>query len=226
MHLVTVDRITRWPEVKHPLPPLTWPESSSAPGWPTLAHLLTSPLTGVHSSPRYCTGAEPAASHHHPQANGLCKWFHQLLKSGIKVTATNDCGLDCLPWVLSELRTAPREDLQASSGGLVPGQMLRVSGATTVPPGLHLSHIRSCWTRSLHLSLRPHVIMVCTSPGFHLACSWQSMFCPAWYTPGFTEATITCWCRSWNQRTTRLCEPAQTSTQGPNSAFHPDWYPV
>lgn len=65
---------------------------------------------------------------YHPQANGLCERFHRSLKAALRASL-KDCGwVDRLPWVMLGLRSAPKEDLQASSAELVYGQPLRVPG--------------------------------------------------------------------------------------------------
>ena len=71
---------------------------------------------------------------YHPQSNGLVERFHRTLKTSIK-----NC-TDVLPWVLLGLRTAPKEDLRASSDELVyceplsvPGQFIFTDSLPCVP---------------------------------------------------------------------------------------------
>ncbi|XP_069796568.1 uncharacterized protein [Narcine bancroftii] len=56
---------------------------------------------------------------YHPQSNGLVERFHNYLK------ASHD---QVLPWVLLGIRTAPKEDLQASAVEIVYGTPLSLSG--------------------------------------------------------------------------------------------------
>ncbi len=65
---------------------------------------------------------------YHPQANGLCERFHRSMKAALMAGLQDDGWADRLPWILLGLRTAPKEDLQASTAELVYGQPLRVPG--------------------------------------------------------------------------------------------------
>ncbi|KAL7870755.1 hypothetical protein SRHO_G00082520 [Serrasalmus rhombeus] len=74
---------------------------------------------------------------YHPQSNGLCERFHRSLKASLRASLKDNSWADKLPWVMLGIRTAPKEDLQASSAELVYGQPLRVPGdfvpSTTTP---------------------------------------------------------------------------------------------
>jgi len=56
---------------------------------------------------------------YHPQANGLVERFHRHLKASLRARLTGPNWLDELPWVLLGIRTAPKEDVGASSAELV-----------------------------------------------------------------------------------------------------------
>ena len=74
---------------------------------------------------------------YHPQSNGLCERFHRSMKASLRASLKDSSWADKLPWVMLGIRTAPKEDLQASSAELVYGQPLRVPGdfvpSTTTP---------------------------------------------------------------------------------------------
>ena len=138
-HLLTmVDRTTRWPEAV-PLVStaaadvarafiITWVARFGIPSdissdrgpqftsglWNTVAESLG---TKLHRTTAY-----------HPQANGLCERFHRSMKAALRASLKDGNWVDRLPWVMLGLRTAPKEDLQASSAELVYGQPLRVPG--------------------------------------------------------------------------------------------------
>ena len=138
-HLLTmVDRTTRWPEAV-PLSSTTaadvaraflsaWVARFGTPSditsdrgpqfvselWSALARSLG---TQVHRTTAY-----------HPQANGLCERFHRSLKAALRAALTDGNWADRLPWVMLGLRSAPKEDLNASPAELVLGQPLRVPG--------------------------------------------------------------------------------------------------
>jgi len=65
---------------------------------------------------------------YHPQANGLIERNHRDLKASLKCRLNGPNWVDELPWVLLGLRTAPKEDLRASSAELVYGSPLTVPG--------------------------------------------------------------------------------------------------
>lgn len=138
-HLLTmVDRTTRWPEAV-PLSSTTsadvaraflsaWVSRFGAPSditsdrgpqfvselWSALARSLG---VQVHRTTAY-----------HPQANGLCERFHRSLKAALRASLSDGNWVDRLPWVMLGLRSAAKEDLDASSAELVFGQPLRVPG--------------------------------------------------------------------------------------------------
>ena len=62
---------------------------------------------------------------YHPQTNGLVELLHRTMKAALKAKQN---WMDELPWVLLGIRTAPKEDLYASSAELVHGYPLTVPG--------------------------------------------------------------------------------------------------
>ena len=133
-HLLTiVDRFTRWPEaillatcakalISHwiarfgvPLDMVSDRVSQfTANLWTSVAQSLG---TQLHRTTAY-----------HPQANGLVERFHRHFKSALRARLTRPNWMQQLPWVLLEIRTAPKEDLGCSSAELVYGATLAVPG--------------------------------------------------------------------------------------------------
>lgn len=56
---------------------------------------------------------------YNPKGNSLCEWFHREMKATLKASFMDSDWADCLPRVMLGLRSAPKEDLQASSAELV-----------------------------------------------------------------------------------------------------------
>ena len=84
---------------------------------------------------------------YHPQANGLVERFHCDMKASLKARLIGPHWMDELPWVLLGIRTAPKEDLKASSAELVFGSPLSVPGDfvpdnTPTPVSQHLQQLR------------------------------------------------------------------------------------
>ncbi|XP_072918216.1 uncharacterized protein [Hemitrygon akajei] len=82
--------------------------------WTALAQLLG---TQLHHTTAY-----------HPQSNGLVERFHRHLKSALMARLRGPNWSDELPWVLLDIRTAPKEDLGISSAEMVHGAPLTVPG--------------------------------------------------------------------------------------------------
>ena len=64
----------------------------------------------------------------------MVKHFHRSLKAALHAHLSGPHWIDELPWVLLGVRTAPKEDLQASSAELVYGSPLVVPSDLIVPP--------------------------------------------------------------------------------------------
>ncbi|XP_072906159.1 uncharacterized protein [Hemitrygon akajei] len=82
--------------------------------WSAVASLLG---TQLHHTTAY-----------HPHLNGLVESFHRHLKLALMAHLKGPNWVDKLPWVLLGIRTAPKEDLHASSAKLVYGAPLAVPG--------------------------------------------------------------------------------------------------
>ena len=147
-HLLTmVDRTTRWPEAV-PLSSTTTADVARAFVYTWVARFgvpldMTSDRGPQFTSELWNAVARSLGVKLHrtaaynPQANGLCERFHRSLKAALRASLVDGGWVDRLPWVLLGLRSAPKEDLQASSAQLVLGQSLRVPGEfLTDVPGL------------------------------------------------------------------------------------------
>lgn len=145
-HLLTmVDRTTRWPEVV-PLSSTSAAEVARAFITSWVARFgtpadLTSDRGPQFTSELWTAVAESLGMKLHrttaynPQGNGLCERFHRSLKAALRASLTDSNWADRLPWIMLGLRSAPKEDLQASSAELVYGQPLRVPGEFLPEPG-------------------------------------------------------------------------------------------
>lgn len=138
-HLLTmVDRTTRWPEAV-PLSATTSPDVARAfiSSWVSRFGVpldMTSDRGPQFTSELWNAVAESLGVKLHrttaynPQANGLCERFHRTMKAALRASLVDSSWVDRLPWVLLGLRSAPKEDLNASSAQLVLGQSVRVPG--------------------------------------------------------------------------------------------------
>jgi cleavage and polyadenylation specificity factor subunit 1 len=69
---------------------------------------------------------------HHPAANGLVERFYRTLKAAI-MCHTDQQWTETLPLVLLGIRTAYKENLQASVAEFVYGEPLRIPGELLTP---------------------------------------------------------------------------------------------
>jgi cleavage and polyadenylation specificity factor subunit 1 len=89
---------------------------------------------------------------HHPAANGLVERFHQTMKATI-LCYTEQQWTEALPLVFLGIRTAFKEDLQASVVELMYGEPLRIPGelltptAEPVDPALLITELRQHMAR-------------------------------------------------------------------------------
>ena len=154
-----VDRFTRWPEaipladisaascaralVQHWISRFGLPLNISSDRGPQFTSQLWSALAELLGTKLHHTTA------YHPQANGLVERFHRNLKDALKARLHDANWIDELPWVLLGIRTAPKEDLNASSAELVYGYPLTVPGdfickpTSTISTSQHLQQLRN-----------------------------------------------------------------------------------
>ena len=153
-HLLTmVDRTTRWPEAV-PLSSTTAAEVARAFIGCWVARFGTPGDITSDRGPQFTSELWTAVAEHlgvkihrttayNPQGNGLCERFHRDMKAALRASLVDCNWVDRLPWVMLGLRSAPKEDLQASSAELVYGQPLRV-------PGEFLPDATTPWSAASH----------------------------------------------------------------------------
>ncbi|CAG9101291.1 unnamed protein product [Plutella xylostella] len=135
--LTAVDRFTRWPEVI-PIEDMTAETVAKAllSGWiarfgcPT--DIVTDRGRQFESSLLHHLSILAGFKHrrttaYHPACNGLVERFHRQLKAAI-MCHSNSTWSESLPLVLLGIRSAFKEDLQASSAELLYGEPLRLPG--------------------------------------------------------------------------------------------------
>ncbi len=153
-----VDRFTRWLEA-YPLPKIdaiscaraivAWIARYGVPADITSDHgrqftsQLWKELGNLYGAKMHHTTS------YHPQSNGLVERFHRHLKSALKAVLTEQgiTWMDQLPWIMLGIRTAPKEDLRASSAELVYGSPLTVPAdliSTKVTPTITSEDFLRC----------------------------------------------------------------------------------
>jgi transposase InsO family protein len=145
--LTCIDRFTRWPEAF----PLTNIDAASVAqtfvaGW---ISRFGTPLRLTNDQGRQfeselfrclnkiCGTTQFRTTAYHPAANGLVERLHRQLKASL--TCHAETWTEALPLVLLGLRTAWRDDLQATTAELIYGQTLRLPGEFFNPSKSRLS---------------------------------------------------------------------------------------
>jgi predicted aspartyl protease len=145
--LTCIDRFTRWPEAF----PLTNIDAASVAqtfvaGW---ISRFGTPLRLTNDQGRQfeselfrclnkiCGTTQFRTTAYHPAANGLVERLHRQLKASLICHA--ETWTEALPLVLLGLRTAWRDDLQATTAELIYGQTLRLPGEFFNPSKSRLS---------------------------------------------------------------------------------------
>ncbi len=142
--LTIVDRFTRWPEAI-PLNNTSTDSCAQAlvSNWVArfgLPTAMSSDRGAQFTSQLWAKMAQMLGMEHsrttsyHPQANGLVERFHRHMKASLRARLTGPNWMNELPWVLLGIRTAPKEDLAASSAELVYGAPLTVPGDFIATP--------------------------------------------------------------------------------------------
>jgi transposase InsO family protein len=136
--LTAVDRFTRWPEV---IPTADTVARVLLTGWTSCFGCPQTITTDqgrqfeshlFQSLARMCGIQLARTTSHHPAANGLVERFHRTLKAAIMCHADQQW-TEALPLVLLDIRTAYKEDQQASVAELVYGEPLRIPGELLTP---------------------------------------------------------------------------------------------
>jgi hypothetical protein len=145
--LTCIDRFTRWPEAF----PLTNIDAASVAqtfvaGW---ISRFGTPLRLTNDQGRQfeselfrclnkiCGTTQFRTTAYHPAVNGLVERLHRQLKASL--TCHAETWTEALPLVLLGLRTAWRDDLQATTAELIYGQTLRLPGEFLNPSKSRLS---------------------------------------------------------------------------------------
>lgn len=141
--LTIVDRFTRWPEAI-PLQDMTAEACVSAllSGWVARfgcpGDITTDRGRQFTSHTFKNFMALLGTTHHtttayHPAANGLVERLHRQLKAAVTCHADTNNWVESLPWVLLGIRSAWKEDVEASAADLVYGEPLRLPGQFLSP---------------------------------------------------------------------------------------------
>ncbi|XP_069747595.1 uncharacterized protein [Narcine bancroftii] len=134
-----VDRATRWP-VAIPIKEASVNQWIARFGVP--AHITSDRGVRFTSAPwtqmaKFLGVKLHHTTAYHPQSNRLVERFHKHLKASLMARLSGPDWADKLPWVLLGIRTAPKEDLQASVVEMVYGAPLSLLRVFQLRPRHH-----------------------------------------------------------------------------------------
>lgn len=170
--LTAIDRYTRWPEA-WPMVTITAEEVSDklVSGW--IAHFGVPSIVTTDQGRQFesalfrrlmdfCGAKRIRTTSYHPCANGMVERLHRQLKASLMCHA--DSWTRALPLVLLGMRTAFKEDVNASSAELVFGETLRLPGEFIVAPPKLISPAE---TSDLITQLRRALVSIRPVPASH-----------------------------------------------------------
>lgn len=208
--LTIVDRYTRWPEAI-PLQDMTAETCVSAllSGWVARfgcpGDITTDRGRQFTSQTFKNFTILLGATHHmttayHPAANGLVERLHRQLKSAVTCHANNENWVQSLPWVLLGIRSAWKDDIQASAADLVYGEPLRLPGQFLSPKPDALADYSDLVSR-----LRCHINQMAPQQ-----TSWHTSAARTFYVPKDLSTTSHVFLRLGPER-----KPLQAPYSGP-----------
>ena len=141
--LTCVDRYTRWPEAI-PISTITSEAVAQAfvRGWISRFGVPSTIVTDrgrqfeshLWNNLMALLGTKRSrTTSYHPQANGMVECFHRQLKAALKAQPNPDAWMTSLPLILLGIRTALKQDLNATTAEMVYGSTLRLPGEFFTP---------------------------------------------------------------------------------------------
>ena len=171
--LTCVDRFTRWPEAI-PLTSITAEAVAQAflCGWISRFGVPSTIITDrgrqfesqLWKNLMAMIGTKRSrTTAYHPQSNGMVERFHRQLKAALKAQPNPDAWMTTLPLILLGIRTALKNDINATAAEMVYGTTLRLPGefftpssTTSLPdPSDFLNTLKSHFLHIKPISPRP-----------------------------------------------------------------------